>query len=328
MRRKYIHGVFLLLGAGLFWSLNGGLIKLVFDQGAGPSGVTIAFYRSLFAGLFLMPFARGRFHSLCRNRTVNPKEERESSVASAHVTPEIHFSLLRLRPAVVCCVVFFTVMTICFVIATTKTEAANAIILQYTSTFWVFGLSPLVLGEKPRFQELWILALAMGGIAVIFVGQASTDAVGLMIALIAGLFFGLLTLMIRRLRDVDSAAMTVINLLGSSLLLLPAVAIFGHFDLSGRSLLLLLFMGAIQFGLPYYLFTLGLKSVPAYLAALLTMVEPVLVPVWAYWIVGEIPSHTTLVGGGVILLALVLLLRASRSTGRSRLGREQDTTSE
>lgn len=303
--RAYALGILLLLAAALLWSLNGALIKLVNQGGEGPGGVVIAFYRSLFAGLVLLPLARGRLHTLFSQSTAAAPSRR------------------RLRPAAFWCVIFFTLMTVCFVVANTKTEAANAIILQYTSTFWIFGLSPWILRERPQARDLWILALAIVGIVIIFLGKAGTDLPGLVIALLAGFFFGLLTLMIRRMRDVNSAAVTVLNNLGSALLILPFLCLplidpdgVHQLWISRRSLILLIIMGVVQFGIPYYLYTLGLARVPAYQAAMLTMLEPILVPVWTYLAVGEVPHENTFIGGGIILAALVILLLNARRAPR------------
>ena len=312
-RRSYFVGVILLFSAAILWSLGGALIKLIHEDGRGPHAVTIAFYRSLVAGLLLLPLARGRFHTL--------KRRGKPPAGSSPATPPRASSYVRkrglvLRPAALSCVMFFALMTVFFVVANTKTEAANVIILQYTSTFWVFGLSPWLLREKPGTGDLWILAVAMTGIAIIFVGNAGTDLVGLIIALAAGLFYALLTLMIRQMRDSDSAAVTVLNNLGSAVLLLPVVLLVGHLSVSSRALILLIVLGVVQFGLPYYLFTLGLVRVPAYQAALITLIEPVLVPVWAYLAVGEHVTMTTAVGGGVILVALCLFLRVAHRSRR------------
>ena len=312
-------GVILLLAAGVLWSLNGALIKLIHESGRGPNGITIAFYRSLIAGLFLLPLARGKLHTLRGKQNhgiVNRKATRDQSSMIRHLLIVILHSPLGLRPAAICCVVFFTLMTVCFIMANIKTEAANAIILQYTSTFWVFGLSPWLLRERPQTTDLWTLALAMAGITIIFVGNAATDLVGLLIALASGVFYALLTLMIRLMRDSDSAAITVVNNLGSALLLLPAVILVGSLIVSPRAALLLVVMGVVQFGLPYYLYTLGLVRIPAYQAALLTMIEPVLVPLWAYWAVGETVPLTTVIGGGAILVALVLFVLAIGRGGK------------
>ena len=304
----------LLLVAAVLWSLNGALIKLTFKGGEGPHPVIIAFYRSLFAGLFLLPLIRGKLHTL---------HWRHGRVGANDTPRPTGLPLLALRPAAILCVIFFTLMTVCFVMANTKTEAANAIILQYTSTFWIFSLSPKLLGERPRRGDLWILALAMAGIGIIFAGNASTDLVGLVIALGSGLFFALLTLMIRIMRDSNSVAVTVVNNLGSALLLLPAAWLVGGLMVTGREWVLLVLMGVVQFGLPYYLYTLGLARVPAYHAALITMAEPVLVPIWTYLAVREVVPGETMLGGSVILVALVLFVRAA---GRSAANVTKETS--
>ena len=315
-RHSYFVGVTLVFAAAVLWSLNGALIKLIHEDGQGPHAVLIAFYRSLFAGLFLLTLARGKFHTLKRNseRATEPTPASARSCETGIPHQLIHRSLFGLRPAAIACVVFFTLMTACFALAATKTEAANAIILQYTSTFWVFGLSPWLLREKARTEDLWILGLAMIGIGVIFGGRASTNLIGLLIALAAGLFYALNTMTLRLLRDSDSAAVIVLNNLGSVVLLLPVALLVGGLMISPRALLLLIVMGVVQFGLPYYLFTLGLVRVPAYQAALITLAEPVLVPLWTYLAVRETVPLTTIIGGGVILAALILFVRAARKS--------------
>lgn len=295
-QQTYAASVLLLVAASCLWSLNGLLIKTIDADGEGPSSVMIAFFRSLFAGLFLLPLARPKLFTLVRSRAPEHAPEGASAIRK----------ILTIRPAAIWCVLFFTVMTVCFVHANTKTEAANAIILQYTSTFWIFGLSPWVVGERPHARDIWILALAVVGIGVIFVGNASTSLVGLLNGLAAGLFFALLTLMIRRLRNADAAAVTVLNNLGSAALILPFALYMGEWSLGAKTWALLVLMGVIQFGLPYYLFSLGLKGVPAYQAGLITLIEPVLVPIWTYIGLGETVPRPTMIGGVIILAALMV----------------------
>ncbi len=338
-RRAYFVGVLLVLAAAVLWSLNGALIKVIHEGGEGPHAVTIAFYRSLIAGVVLLPLARGKLHTLGRKRrrrTASAESGNRSRNASQGKTREAHRSpfairysliaichwLFALRPAAISCVVFFTFMTVCFIVANTKTEAANVIVLQYTSTFWIFGLSPWLLRERAGIEELWILGLAMIGIVIIFVGNTSTDLMGLVVALASGLFYALLTLMIRKMRDSDSGAVTVVNNLGSALLLLPLVLMFGSLWVSPRAGVLLAIMGVVQFGLPYYLYALGLARVVAYQVALITLAEVVLNPVWTYLIVGEAAPRATVIGGSVILVALILFVWVARKRSE-QLGREK-----
>jgi len=322
-RRRYFMGILLLFAAAVLWSLSGALIKMIHVGGQGPSGVTIAFYRSLIAGLFIWPFSRGKWHTLRQRNPLDTRgvaQARQSRLAAAcgsapnQAPVNDARSKLLIRPAAIGCVLFFTVMTASFVVANTKTNAANAIILQYTSTFWVFALSPWLLRERPGARDIGFLGLAMIGIAIIFVGGSSTDLAGLLIALASGLFFALLTLMIRLMRDVDSAAITTLNCLGSAVLLFPVVLVLGEFVVSARELALLAVLGVVQFGLPYYLYSRGLAQVQAHQAALITTVEPVINPLWAYLALGEMVPRTTVTGGIVILAALVFFLRGAQKS--------------
>lgn len=289
------HGVLFLIAASILWSLNGAFINLINRQGAGPSGITISCMRSLFAGIFLLPLTLRKWN------TLGNRNERGE---------------WKLKRAVPACILFFTAMTACFVIANTMTHSANAIFLQYTSTFWVFWLSPILLRERASSGDVRCLILALAGIAVILVGNAGETLPGLLIALLAGFFYALLTMMLRKLRDSDSAVLTVMNCLGSAMLLTPFVILEGAANLTMRATLLLMLMGGVQLGLPYYLYSQGLVRVPAHQAALITLLEPALVPVWVYLAVGKAAPAMTLIGGALILAAFVwvVIRAANRST--------------
>lgn len=294
---RSLSGVVLLALAALLWSLNGVLIKTLTTDASAPGGVTIACFRSIVAGLCLLPLARGKWGTLA------------SRSASGRRLP--------IRPAALGCMVLFTLMTVTFVLAMTKTETANALILQYTSTFWIFALSPWLLRELPRREDVRLLAIAVPGIAIIFAGNATADAVGLTIALASGLFFGLLTMLLRHLRDSDPVAVTVFNNLGAALLLLPFCIAAGGLMISQRAIVLLIVMGVVQFGVPYYLYSLGLARVPAAQAALVTLLEPVLAPLWTFLVIGETVPPMTMLGGSLVLLALGMFAKNARARRRS-----------
>ena len=71
---------------------------------------------------------------------------------------------------------------------------------------------------------------------------------------------------------------------------------------------LLFVFGALNLGLGMALFVSGVRLLPAALGALIGTVEPVLGPVWVWLVHGEIPGQRTLIGGFVVVLALVLHL--------------------
>ena len=72
---------------------------------------------------------------------------------------------------------------------------------------------------------------------------------------------------------------------------------------AGAIVVLFLF-GAVQLGIPYWLMARGLRSVSAPEAGALTLVEPILTPVWTWLIAGELPQEFTYIGGVVIVAAL------------------------
>src|SRR5439155_20893403 len=63
----------------------------------------------------------------------------------------------------------------------------------------------------------------------------------------------------------------------------------------------LLWLGVMQIGVPYALFTTGMHHVRALDALLISMAEPVLNPIWVYLGVGETPGEYAIVGGIIIL---------------------------
>lgn len=274
-QRQTWSGVAALVVCAALWSLNGPLIKLLgASQGLDP--LSIAFYRSLIGGVVLAPIAWSRRMTLQSVRPVWP----------------------------LVCIAAFTLMTVCFVRATASGSAANAIVLQYTAPLWVFLLSPMLLGERPRRAEGAALLIAMVGIGVILAGHPPRELPVLAVALASGLGFGLLTVLLRRLRTVDATLVVAVNLLGSGLLLLGGVALWGRFALSGREAAMVLALALVQFAIPYVIYTWALQRVAAHQASLLVLLECVLNPLWTYLAIGEVPPTATLIGGPLILLGV------------------------
>ena len=111
-------------------------------------------------------------------------------------------------------------------------------------------------------------------------------------------------LTVRGLRRVHPATVACVNAIGSALLLLPAVFVWGSFALTGRQFLLMAVLGLVPFAFPYVLYAYAARHVQAYRAALIVLLEIVLTPIWTYLVVGEEPPRSTLVGGVLILVSV------------------------
>ncbi len=262
-RRK---GLLYIVVAALLWSTGGIGIKAVIDP---PLKVT--FYRSIFAAVTLFLLFR--------------KDVR-----------------LRWSPAFLAAIVSYGVCLTSFVIATKWTTAANAIFLQYAGVVWVLLLSPLVLREPMRRRDVIAIVVALGGMALFFVGKFEARGMaGNAMALLSSFFFAALILSLRREHDASRAAVTWGNVF-IALALIPAVA--GDFALTPKSVGALLFLGVFQIGFAYAAFVKGLKYVTATEASLTGMIEPVANPVWVLLFLGERPSAYAIGGAAIVLAAI------------------------
>lgn len=263
---RITRGRLLVLGAALLWSLAGVFIKFL-----DLPPLTIVFYRSLFAALIFTPFLRR--------------------------------SDWRLSAPIAVSALTYTAAISAFVSANKLTTAANAIVLQYTAPVFVFLFSRLVLGEKISRLNGLALAVSMVGVAMISLDSAGEpEMAGVLLAILSGVLFAAYMINLRRTQSLSSVYLTWINNVACALLLLWIVK--SQLVLSLNEILILAVMGAVQLGLPYFLFSNGLRTISLQEASLIALIEPVLNPLWVALVVGEIPSTATIAGGGMILVGL------------------------
>jgi drug/metabolite transporter (DMT)-like permease len=270
-------GRLLIALAALLWSTGGAFTKVLTKETflglnapeIGP--LQIACFRALFAAFVLLPTLRRK---------------------------DISF-----RPAMLAMVISFALMNATFISALALGTAANAIVLQYTAPMWMYLASVWWLGESADRRNLVALAIGLIGIGVLFVGGwqgGQLPIVGLGLA--SGLSYAGVLIFLRVLRDSSSRWLTVVNHLFGGLILVPLVA-----DMpwpSPAQLAWLFLYGAVQMGLPYWLVARGLRSVSPQEAGTITLLEPILNPLWAYLVASEVPSQFEWIGGAFILGAL------------------------
>jgi drug/metabolite transporter (DMT)-like permease len=95
-------------------------------------------------------------------------------------------------------------------------------------------------------------------------------------------------------------------MLGGALSCLIALPFALPFSASARDLALLAFLGFFQLGLPCMLLVIASRTLPAPEIALLGLLEVVLGPLWAWLGAGEDIGGATLIGGTIVLAALVM----------------------
>ena len=195
-----------------------------------------------------------------------------------------------------------------FVVANKLTASANVIFLQYLSPAFVAVFGIFILEEYPRKSDWVILAGILGGMVLFFIDKLeSGEALGNIISIISGVFLALFIVFMRR--DADSGGrsrLPIDNLITGHLI---AALVSLPFIISSRapdfqSVGGLFYLGIVQIGLASLFFAFAVPRVTALGTAIITLLEPVLNPVWVYLIIGEAPT-TNAVLGGVVIIVLV-----------------------
>ena len=275
-RRERFRARLLLLAAAALWSTSGLIIKSppLAALPAETRGPLLACYRALFAAGVLLPFVR-----------------REG---------------LRWRMTMLPMAIAFASMNVLFVTAMTMTTAAAAIFLQYTCTVWAFVLGVVALRERVDPGNLAALACALVGIVFIVAGDWSGENfAGNLIALGSGFSLAIVYVCLRQLRQENATWLTVLNHAVAGLVLLPWIASM-QVSLNATQWLLVALLGVFQMGVPYVLFTRGVRQISAQEASLIALSEPVLNPIWVWAFWKEPVGDSTLIGGSLILGGLAL----------------------
>jgi drug/metabolite transporter (DMT)-like permease len=208
-------------------------------------------------------------------------------------------------------------MNIVFIPAMVGGTAANAILLQYTAPIWMFFASVLWLGEKPDRRSLVTVAIGTLGIGIILGGSVyesgweSGELGVLALGLASGITYAAVIIFLRVLRGESSRWLTVLNHLGGALLVgavwicaSPILHINATRPGTVAQYVTLALFGVVQTGFAYWLMSRGLRSVSPQEAGAITLLEPILNPLWAFLVAKEVPPLATVFGGLFILGAL------------------------
>jgi len=272
------------LAAALLWSTGGLFIKWT-----TLSGLELSFGRSLFAAITVALFTRHEGFGI----------NRLTAVAS----------------------VLYAALLLLFVLATKQTTAANAIFLQYTAPVYLLILEPLVYKEKFRPRDLITVLVCLAGMTLFFVGKLRPqDVTGNLLALASGLCFALYVLLLRhaKARTVNRASSVIYGSLLLVIFTAPA-GLAAIPRLTQHDVLVVLYLGIVQIGLAYTLFTVALaRGARSLDAGIVGYIEPVLNPIWVFLVLGEKPSGWALLGGVIIIGAVVshMLLDARETRAR------------
>lgn len=261
-------GILYVFTAALLWSSGGLFIKLI-----SLSAMQLSFFRCSIAAITFALIFKERIFRINKLSLINS--------------------------------IFYAVVLITFVIATKTTTAANAIFLQATAPIYVLIFEPII--GKTRYERINIITVGVCiiGMILFFVGKLEPGHLeGNLVALISGITFAAFFLgMKRNNQQYQQSSIFYGNIL-VALICIPFISSIETVTTS--DLWMVSFLGIFQIAVAYAFFASGLKRIQAVEASIISMVEPVLNPVWVLIGYGEVPSFTAIIGGLIILGAIIV----------------------
>ncbi len=264
-------GAVLVALATLCWSSSGVISRLTRSD-----SWTLQCWRSVFACLFLLAVLAARRHGL--------RALRQLGWVGWGVA------------------VSFALSMITFITALRLTTVAHVLIFQAASPFFAAILAWLLLKERVTRAMLLAIAATMLGIGVMVSDSLLGGRwVGDALSTVMCIAFAAVIVLARVDRRVDMLAASCAATVVAGL----AAAPFSHMPDSGADLALMAAFGIFQMGLGAVCFTLGVRMLPAADAGLITVLEAVLAPIWTWLVVGEDPGWRALLGGAIVIAAVV-----------------------
>ena len=276
--QNYIQGnrkaaIVALLLAALLWSSAGIAFRLLDTV---TNGLAISGYRSFFALIFYV----------CAFKSL-PKFEGSKWFVLG--------------------IIGHTMATSLFAVSNTLTTAANAIVLQYTAPiFACFYLLFLLKKPLPK-HDILAVGIIVIGICIFFVDSLTLQlspamTLGNSIAIASGAGIGLQAVVIAQVKNPRNVLIfaNLINIaIALPFMLLNPIG--SLFDLG-----ILIYLGVIQIGLSYLLYTFAVAKVTPLELILIPALEPVLNPVWVFLFDGQAPSLVSVAGGIIIIMTILL----------------------
>ena len=283
----YRLGLLLVIAATLAWSTAG-----LFTRMIQTDTVTLLFWRGIFGGI-------GVF-----------------AVACALQGRDAIRGFARLGPVGWGFAVISGLGMLCFITALRLTTVAHVAIIYATVPLVAAGLGWVVLRETPGRSALLASLAALGGVALM-VGLGGDGSLGGDL-LAFGMTLALAAMMVlsRRHPGLPIMAASALSAVLSALMVVPLME---GFAVSATDMALLAAFGLVNSALGLALFSLGARYLPPVETALITALDAPLAPVWVWLVFSETPGGATLVGGGIVMGAVMAhLWRQGRAGRRAR----------
>lgn len=265
-----------ILLAAIFWSLNAPLVRFI-----NVPPLFISCYRSLIAGFILLPFLK--FQKIKFNR----------------------YLFLYL----------FSYLGLCssITVAIKNTSSSIAIGMQYASVLWIFLINYFIFKNKESEKIPAIFLITIGVILFMSSGENGSNF-GNFIAFLESIFFTIMTITSKKVKGLSPLGLTSLGNLFTGIILFFVIGSSNLLilSLSKSEYIIILILGIVQVALGYGFYNLGLKYTSSQNAALISVLEMILGPLWVLIFLKEYSNTKTIVGFSFIVVGLLLSFILSR----------------
>jgi len=198
----------------------------------------------------------------------------------------------------------------CFIGALNHASVARVLFILAVAPVLAALLAWATLGEPISRRTALAMVLALSGVAVMLGAPGEASLTGDGLAFVAALAFSVMIVITRWRHEVSMAPATCLS---QAILVAAFLPFATPGEISGDDLAWLAALGIGQIGLGFALLTVGARLIPAAQVGLITLLEVVLGPVWVWLALDERPATLTLVGGTIVIAAIVLQTRDTPS---------------
>ena len=191
-----------------------------------------------------------------------------------------------------------------YVFAMYNTTVANTNFIIQTQILFLAVFGYIFLKEKISKVTLISIFLAIAGV-ILMIGSSLSPGqmTGNLAAFIMPISFAILILIIRKYPHVD---MIPLQLIAGIVAMIVGYLMAGKINISYHDIFLGFLAGFFQLGLGFIFITIGARNTPSAIVGIIMITEAVLGPLWAWMFANENPPLTVLIGGSVIIFAVLL----------------------
>ena len=185
-----------------------------------------------------------------------------------------------------------------------ETTVANTNFIIQTQTLFLAIFGYVFLKETISKLTFFCILLAISGIFLMLGTSISPgEMTGNLVAFVMPISFAILILIVRKFPEVD---MIPLQLVAGIFAMIIGLLMSPTIIISSKDIFLGFLAGFFQLGFGFILITIGARSTPSAFVGIIMLTEAVLGPMWAWMFANENPPIFVLIGGSIVITAVVL----------------------